>query len=128
MFLPDVFDTTALVSNVALNLFMIPWLGISGAALATSFSYTLAAVMVVRAFGRASGMAFTEVLVPKKEDVVFVWHAVWQAAGRYGLAALRRGGKVTARQAGARGVPVAPVAVTDGVTEVSSARPPVPRP
>jgi O-antigen/teichoic acid export membrane protein len=75
----------ALVSNVGLNLFMIPAFGISGAALATSFSYTLAAVMVLVAFRRDSGMTLWETLIPKREDVRVVWQALWQGVRRYGI-------------------------------------------
>jgi O-antigen/teichoic acid export membrane protein len=77
--------TMALLSNVGLNLFMIPKLGISGAALATSFSYTLAALMVLVPYRRASGIGLREVLVPKREDVRFVWQVFWQAVHRYGV-------------------------------------------
>jgi O-antigen/teichoic acid export membrane protein len=77
--------TAALLSNVGLNLFMIPAFGISGAALATSFSYTLAAVMVLIPFRRDSGIALWEALVPRREDVRFVWQALWQGVGRYGI-------------------------------------------
>ncbi len=77
--------TVALLSNVGLNLFMIPKFGISGAALATSFSYTLAAAMVLVPFRRDSGVALREALVPKREDAWFVWQAFWQAVRRYGV-------------------------------------------
>jgi O-antigen/teichoic acid export membrane protein len=77
--------TVALLSNVGLNVFMIPKFGISGAALATSFSYTLAAAMVLVPFRRDSGVTLREVLVPKREDARFVWQAFWQAVRRYGV-------------------------------------------
>jgi O-antigen/teichoic acid export membrane protein len=77
--------TVALLSNVGLNVFMIPMFGIPGAALATSFSYTLAALMVLVPFRRDSGIAMREALVPKGEDAWFVWRTFWQAVGRYGV-------------------------------------------
>jgi O-antigen/teichoic acid export membrane protein len=81
--------TMGLLSNVCLNLFMIPHFGISGAALATSVSYTLAALMVLVPFQHESGIAPREALVPKREDVQFVWRASWQAVGRYAVSASR---------------------------------------
>jgi O-antigen/teichoic acid export membrane protein len=74
--------TVALVTNVALNVFMIPALGISGAALATSISYSLAALMVMIAYRRESGIALTEVLIPRMDDVRFVYGVTFQAALR----------------------------------------------
>jgi O-antigen/teichoic acid export membrane protein len=77
--------TVALLSNLGLNLWMIPRFGIAGAAVATSLSYTLAAVLVLVAFRADSGIALREALVPKREDVRFVWRAFWQAVRRYGV-------------------------------------------
>ncbi|HEX7408166.1 MAG TPA: oligosaccharide flippase family protein [Candidatus Binatia bacterium] len=74
--------TAALVTNVILNVFMIPTLGISGAALATSISYSLAAIMVMVAYRRESGIALTEVLIPRLEDARFVYDVTVQAAMR----------------------------------------------
>jgi O-antigen/teichoic acid export membrane protein len=80
---------TALLSNIGLNLFMIPRFGISGAALATSVSYTFAALMVLVPFRRESGIALREALIPKREDMQFVWRAFWQAVGRYAVPSSR---------------------------------------
>ena len=71
--------TTALVMNVVLNIFMIPRLGISGAALATSLSYSVAAVLVMIPYRRESGIALSEVLVPRTDDVRFIWNALLHA-------------------------------------------------
>jgi O-antigen/teichoic acid export membrane protein len=70
----------ALVSNVALNVFAIPALGISGAALATSVSYSLAALMVIIPYHRESGIALVDALVPQAEDVRFVWNVALRSA------------------------------------------------
>jgi Na+-driven multidrug efflux pump len=67
----------ALISNVLLNVFMIPAMGIVGAALATSISYSLAAFMVMVPYRRESGVAFSELLVPKAEDFRFMWDVRW---------------------------------------------------
>jgi O-antigen/teichoic acid export membrane protein len=74
--------TAGLASNVLLNLFMIPAFGIVGAALSTSFSYSLAALMVLIPFRRESGIGLSEVLVPNAEDVRFMWNAAWGMARR----------------------------------------------
>jgi len=52
---------------------------------ATSLSYTLAAAMVLVPFHIDSGLAYRDALVPKDEDVRFVWNAMLQAAHRYGM-------------------------------------------
>jgi peptidoglycan biosynthesis protein MviN/MurJ (putative lipid II flippase) len=72
----------ALVSNVALNVFAIPALGISGAALATSISYSLAAFMVIIPYHRESGIALVDALVPQVEDVRFVWNVAVRSAAQ----------------------------------------------
>jgi O-antigen/teichoic acid export membrane protein len=86
--------TAALISNVVLNAFMIPALGIVGAALATSISYSLAALMVMIPYRRESQVAFSELLVPKAEDFRFMWDVSWKTLKLYGVriaAPLRRG-------------------------------------
>lgn len=75
----------ALASNVALNIFMIPAWGIVGAALSTSISYSLAAVMVMIPYQRESGMALSDMLLPRVEDARFVWYALWDAVRRSGV-------------------------------------------
>jgi O-antigen/teichoic acid export membrane protein len=57
------------VANVALNLVWIPQYGIVGAALASSVSYTLVAVMVMVAYLRITGSRLSEVLLLKREDL-----------------------------------------------------------
>jgi O-antigen/teichoic acid export membrane protein len=59
----------AFVTNVALNLIFIPRMGITGAALATDFSYLVNAVVLTAAFLRISGLAAGEVLIPRIEDL-----------------------------------------------------------
>ena len=57
------------MANVALNLVWIPQYGIVGAALASSVSYTLVAVMVMVAYLRITGSRLSEVLLLKREDL-----------------------------------------------------------
>jgi O-antigen/teichoic acid export membrane protein len=74
--------TVALLLNVLLNVFMIPAFGISGAALATSISYSVAALMLMVAYHRESGIALSEVVIPQAADVRFIWDAAWQSVKR----------------------------------------------
>jgi O-antigen/teichoic acid export membrane protein len=76
----------ALVSNVALNVFLIPLMGIKGAALATSIAYSIAAVMVLIPYRRESGMGVSELLLPTTEDIHFVWSVGVGMARRFGPA------------------------------------------
>ena len=85
--------TVALVLNVALNIFMIPMMGISGAALATSISYSVAALMVMLPYRKESGIALSEVLIPRKADFRFLWDVGWQAVRRRGISASAKTGK-----------------------------------
>jgi O-antigen/teichoic acid export membrane protein len=72
----------ALIVNVVLNVFLIPAMGIEGAALATAIAYSLAACLVMIAYRRESGIALSAVLIPRIEDVQSVWEVLWQAARR----------------------------------------------
>ena len=97
--------TAALLSNIILNVFMIPALGIGGAALATSISYSLAAVMVMISYRREAGIALSEVLIPNLEDARFVWTAAWQAMRRRRFGSAETGTRALARAAVPRGAP-----------------------
>ena len=59
----------ALISNVALNIALIPRMGVSGAALATSFSYTLHALITAVGFIRITGVTPRSILVPGTDDL-----------------------------------------------------------
>jgi O-antigen/teichoic acid export membrane protein len=59
---------TALAVNVALNAVLIPRLGISGAAISTAVSYSLAAVILLVVFRRESGTSFGDTLVVRRHD------------------------------------------------------------
>lgn len=61
----------ALVSNVALNLVLIPTQGIVGASLATAIAYTAACVILVYFFLRESGLRWADVVVPTRGDVAY---------------------------------------------------------
>ncbi len=58
-----------LAANIASNVVLIPALGISGAAIASSISYALTAVLMVTLFLRLSGRGLAETLVLRPRDV-----------------------------------------------------------
>jgi O-antigen/teichoic acid export membrane protein len=70
----------ALAVNLGLNLYFIPRWGVSGAALSSSLSYGLAAVVILAAFRRESGIALKEILFINRLDLnryKQVWERAW---------------------------------------------------
>lgn len=61
----------ALVTNVALNVVLIPTQGIVGASLATAVAYTAACVILIYFFLRESGLRWADVILPKREDLTY---------------------------------------------------------
>jgi Na+-driven multidrug efflux pump len=59
----------ALLGNIGLNVWLIPRLGIRGAAIGTGASYTVAALLLYVFFLRESGLPWHEPLIPKAEDL-----------------------------------------------------------
>jgi O-antigen/teichoic acid export membrane protein len=81
---------TALVLNVVLNFVLDPRFGASGAALANGISYGTAALILLVAFVRESGLTVRETLLFGPDDFRELVEAVRRLAGRVpGLAALR---------------------------------------
>ncbi len=74
--------SVALATNVALNLWMIPAFGIVGAALATSISYSLAAILVLAPYRRESGLTLSQMVIPTSEDARFLYELGRDAAAR----------------------------------------------
>lgn len=54
--------------NLGLNLWLIPRIGIAGAALSSSIAYLVAALMLVYFYRRVSGISLGELLLPKRSD------------------------------------------------------------
>lgn len=75
----------ALVINVGLNFVLIPAYGIVGASLATAIAYTGACAILMAFFLRESGLPWTAVIVPAREDVAY-----FGAIAQRGLAKLWR--------------------------------------
>jgi O-antigen/teichoic acid export membrane protein len=63
----------ALAANVTLNMFLIPRLGIVGAAAASAISYSMAATLLVARFRRESRGSMSGLLLPTRDDWQFFW-------------------------------------------------------
>lgn len=61
---------TGLLTNVTCNIILIPRMGIAGAAIASSASYILHFSIILWAFLKVSNLSFSEVLIPKGEDLL----------------------------------------------------------
>ena len=72
----------ALVTNVALNIVLIPLQGIVGASLATAVAYSGACVILITFFLRESGMPWHAVLVPTREDLAYFGGIAQRAVAR----------------------------------------------
>ena len=83
----------ALVSNVVLNLFLIPSMGIVGASMATAISYSGACVLLMIAFLKQSHLSPLQVLIANGDDVRYFGQVLRQAlergGRRFGLQASR---------------------------------------
>ena len=76
----------ALVTNVVLNVILIPTQGIVGASLATAVAYTAACVILIHFFLRESGLRWWDVVLPRREDVAY-----FSSIAMKGLQSTRRG-------------------------------------
>ncbi|HXQ23362.1 MAG TPA: flippase [Candidatus Acidoferrales bacterium] len=72
----------ALLLNVGLNIFMIPAMGIVGAAIATAIAYSAACVVLIFFYIPASGLSLSEVIIAKPEDLRFFWQMIRQLTQR----------------------------------------------
>lgn len=69
---------TALSVNFGLNWFLIPRYGISGAAVSTAVSYSLAAFVLLFVFVRESGYSLAETVIIRPEEVSNLWRFATQ--------------------------------------------------
>jgi O-antigen/teichoic acid export membrane protein len=72
----------AVVSNIACNVVLIPRIQIEGAALASTISYTLYAVVIVSYFMRVTGVPLGTLVVPNAEDARFLVRTVRRELSR----------------------------------------------
>ena len=75
----------ALGGNVGLNYYLIPRMGILGAAIGTATSYSVAAVLLYAFFLRESGLPWHEPLIPRAEDLERWRRLAREVGGRLGL-------------------------------------------
>jgi len=65
----SIISGVALVANVALNFVLVPRLGINGAALASTITYTLATITLVILFARHTKTSIGRVVLPENSDL-----------------------------------------------------------
>jgi len=82
-----VVSTLAAVLNIGANLVLIPAIGVAGAALASTLSYTLAALWYLMIFSREKEIPATGILIPTSADI----DAVRDSARRYLSTLIHRG-------------------------------------
>jgi O-antigen/teichoic acid export membrane protein len=75
----------AVVSNIAANLVLIPRFGLAGAALSSTISYTLCAVVLVAYFRRVTGVSVTALVVPTVADARYLARAIARELARLPL-------------------------------------------
>lgn len=73
---PSLASGVAVVVNIVGNYLLVPSMGVSGAALASTLSYTLLALMWIGYYLRESGVRWTA-LVPCRSDIL-IYTALWQ--------------------------------------------------
>jgi O-antigen/teichoic acid export membrane protein len=72
----------AVISNVVLNVILIPRIEINGAAIASTVSYSLYALVIVVYFMRVTGVRLATIVVPKAGDVRYIIVNVWRELSR----------------------------------------------
>lgn len=70
-----IFGYTMLAANILMNLFLIPRIGILGAALSSSITYSLGCLMALKFYLHESGTPFMEMVV-KWSDFLFLWNVM----------------------------------------------------
>lgn len=74
---------TALSVNAGLNWILIPRMGITGAAISTCVSYSLAAFVLLAVFVRESGYSVGETVLMRPSEVADLWRLASQARRRF---------------------------------------------
>jgi len=75
----------AVVSNVILNVILIPRIAINGAALSSSVSYSLYAAVIVGYFMRVTGVRLAAIVMPKAEDIRYLTRIILREMSRVGV-------------------------------------------
>lgn len=79
---PDLNMYTSLftvISNVLLNIYLIPKIGISGAAISTSITYILSTMIKIIIFNKYTGTSFAKLLLLQKDDLRFFKEIIHKA-------------------------------------------------
>lgn len=76
----------ALIGNIALNIYLIPTMGIVGAAMATAVSYTGACLLLLAFFSIEARTSPLRTVIPQRDDFEYFW-----LTARQGIARLTRG-------------------------------------
>ncbi len=61
----------AVFANIPLNLFLVPWIGLIGAPISSTISYSVAALVTLLIFLRVSKNRWQDVLIIKMSDITF---------------------------------------------------------
>lgn len=75
----------ALLINVGLNVLLIPTWGIVGASFATAVAYTAACAILIHFFLRESGLSWTSVIVPTRDDLAYFGGIAQRGLAKLGL-------------------------------------------
>ncbi len=67
---PIICGAVSLILNVVLNLMLIPKYGVIGAAMVTTFTYSLFSLVIVALYCHEKQIRYREILVPQKTDIL----------------------------------------------------------
>lgn len=67
-----IFLLVSIIVNFFVNLLLIPYFGISGAAVATVIGYIISSIIFLIYFKKVSGIPIRKMMIPQKEDVIFL--------------------------------------------------------
>ncbi|MBU8771497.1 flippase [Cytobacillus oceanisediminis] len=70
------------VSNIILNFVLIPKIGIAGAAVSTSVTYSLSTIIKIVLYKRETGVAYSKLVLLQKEDMVLFKQLINKAVKR----------------------------------------------
>ncbi len=73
----------ALVVTVVADLILIPWLGVTGAAIGASLAYCMSLILTAMAYRSLSGGSILEALIPRPSDAVIALETARGIAGRF---------------------------------------------
>jgi O-antigen/teichoic acid export membrane protein len=58
----------ATLADILFNFLLVPWLGVKGASLSSTLSYTIASIIIVVTFSKVSGVTYRRILIPERSD------------------------------------------------------------